>query len=177
MSHLDDWLKANPTEARRLTTQAVLAKASRPTTPDDDDPLLTKEASGMDTRPSPATQEMLERITKRQADAPTLTYEQASAAVLREDPEIYQAYLDEQRQHQPRQRPVEKGDTPTRETIEKMVDDQIFQRPTLTRMDAWEQVLTKHQGQADFGAVYEAYRRYQLSAAALQDHDEARGRS
>ena len=176
MSHLDTWLKANPTEAHRLTTQAVLAKAGRPTTPDDDE-TLAKEASSMDTRPSPATQEMLERITKRQADAPTLTYEQASAEVLREDPEIYRAYLDEQRQHQPRQRPVEKGDASTREAIEKMVDDQIFQRPTLTRMDAWQEVLKGHQGQADFGAIYEQYRRYQISAAALRDHDEARGRS
>ena len=175
MSHLDTWLKANPTEARRLTTQAVVAAMSRPTTPDDDE-TITKKDAGMDTRPSPATQEMLERITKRQADTPQLTYEQASAAVLREDPEIYQAYLDEQRQHQPRQRPVEKRDGSTWEAIEKMVDDQIFQRPTLTRMDAWQEVLKRHEGSADFGVIYEQYRRYQLSAAALRDHDEARGR-
>ena len=175
MSHLDTWLKANPTEAHRLTTQAVLAAMSRPTTPDDDE-TITKKDAGMDTRPSPATQEMLERITKRQADAPTLTYEQASAAVLREDPLLYQDYLDEQRQHQPRQRPVEKGDASTPEDIQKMVEAQMFERPTLTRMDAWQEVLKGHQGQADFGAIYEQYRRYQISAAALRDHDEARGR-
>ena len=176
MSHLDDWLKANPTEARRLTTQAVLAKAGRPTITDDDE-TLPKEASGMDTRPAPATTEMLTRITKRQQEQPTLTYDQASAAVLREDPDLYQEYLDEQRQHQPRQRPVEKRDGSTREAIEKMVDDQLFQRPTLSRMDAWQEVLKGHEGHADFGVIYEAYRRFQISAAALQDHDDVRGRS
>jgi hypothetical protein len=174
MSYVDDWVKSHPIEAMRLTARTHVTGKTRPQA--DDDETITKKEAGMETPPTTATDTLMRRITKRQQDAPALSFQDASTQVLREDPDLYQEYLDEQRQHQPRQRPVEKRDASTREAIEKMVEAQVFQRPTLTRMDAWQEVLKSHEGQADFGAIYEAYRRYQISAEALRDHDAAQAR-
>jgi hypothetical protein len=159
-------------EAEQL---ACLEGKTHPTT-DEDDPIIPpvhKKESGMDTRPSPATQEMLTRITKRQQEQPTLTYEQASAQVLREDPEIYRDYLDEQRHPQPRSRQVEKRDLPAYETVLKMVAHQRTQHPEMSSADAWFQVLKKHEGREEFNTVWECYRKYQVSAEGLRDHDAA----
>ena len=113
------------------------------------------------------------RIAKRQQEAPALSFLDASTQVFREDRMLYQDYLAEQRGQQPRSRPVEKRELPAESTVQEMVAKQMFQHPTMSIMDGWQAVLKAHEGREEFNTVWECYRKYQTSAAALRDHDAA----
>jgi hypothetical protein len=155
---------------------ACLAGQVRPTADEADtqketdmDPAQDALTKGAPADPASATTTLLTRIAKRQQEKPQLSYEQASLQVFRADPLLHRAYVHEQRYPQPQGRPVEKRAPLAPEAIEKMVDE--AQRPQMSRMAAWQEVLTSHEGRPDFGTVYEQYRKYQTSPAALRAHD------
>jgi hypothetical protein len=135
------------------------------------DDRLTK---GSQAEPTSATAELLERIAKRQAAEPSLSYQQASDQVLGEDRVLYQAYVAEQRLPQPRGRQVTKREPLSYEAVLKMADAQVAQRPAITRMQALVELLEAHQGMEDFGAIHQAYRKYHVGGDGLRDFEEAR---
>jgi hypothetical protein len=161
-------------------------RSPRPTTDEADPPPLHQQESAMEpphddrlTKGSPAapqtaTAAWLDQIAKCQQEQPTLTYQQASDLAHLENPNLFRLHVEEQRWPQPSLPSVGKQAPLASEAIRKMVDAEVAQHPGMSRMEAWQQVLKAHEGGVDFGAVYKAYRQYQVSDQALQDHDAAR---
>jgi hypothetical protein len=121
--------------------------------------------------PASATAELLERIAKRQAAEPSLSYQQASDLVLGEDPALYRAYTAAMRLPQPRGPQVTKREAPSYEQILKAADLRKASRPGMTRGEALFELGQEHPNEPEY---YEAYRRHHVSDEGLRDHNAAR---
>jgi hypothetical protein len=121
--------------------------------------------------PPSATDTLLGRIAKRQAEQPGLSFLDASNEVVDETPELHAAYVQERR-HQPwLQSPsVAKQAPVSEETILKMAESRMAQRPGVSKLQALADLAQEHQGQREFWA---AYREYQLGQGRL-DYEQAR---
>lgn len=122
---------------------------------------LTKAMAALAPLPN-ATDTLMARIAKRQAEAPGLSFVEASTQVVQEAPDLHTQYLRASRYPHLRGQPLTKqaDPAPTYEAILKQVDAQVATQPGLPRRDALIALVQAHPHDT---AYSDAYRRYHVT--------------